>query len=838
MAKLNFEFLSFILGFLTASLFWYLYSKSRNWFPDIKNRVGDANKNLQERFHSGVEDHLIKNTIHRAENVHITRELFRFDEIILEPKLIAPQLPLEPEKTPPPQPLINQILPYTPDWPELSSQFPVLKLSVDEILINGGKIALIGQPGMGKTCALASFVIKLAKGNIDHENLRNLLPIYLHLHDFQFPDDNGENDPLDLLIETAFKKLANITKPRFTRLIVNKVKNDQIILIVDGLDEAQDFELQKINVFIRSFSQKYPELRIIVAASPDYLDGLIEIDFTPVSLAIWGAVETEDYIHTWQKKWSEDIAPILKKSEQVKTDNNLTNNWLISSFKLLSPLEWTFVIWSAYSGDLAGTSPTHAINSYIERVTKGNVPRSALVELARTYIDVKRSFLYYPEVDKLFSKFRPDKNVQEPLELLTADEEVLQESIKKRKEKKISSSQKAIDYLLQTGLLVEHANQKLTFSNPLIHGFLASFGYSKDQPINFEDILWSINQNTLRYLAAQNMISDFVDDLVEKSEGPLYKELFITSRWLNSSPMKLTWRKNILKKLGSLISNDTLPEGTHARITAAFLSSKDSSVSVFFGHLMNSPSARLRQMAAIGAGAVKDSKSFSQLKDLLADDEPIVRTAAGYAIGAYEKGKNEGLLGEMLMNGDEELKIAAAETISQNSNDAAEILQKSIEMDNILLRRAAIAGLARIKEKWSVLILEKVRVEDGQWVIRNAADQALEMMKPGNLFSPRPLKEPYESEWLIKFASKQGTGISSTMPATEVLISALRHGDNSEKIAALKYLRQTPNEGVYNYIFQIIYEENNFLRETALESLWHLSLATSEIPSPRKFGLG
>ena len=125
------------------------------------------------------------------------------------------------------------------------AQYPILTLSIEEVLVNGGKIALVGQPGMGKTCALADFVIKLCKGNIQEENIRDLLPVYLHMHDFHFQEDNGDHDPLNLLIETSFNKLTNITKPRFSRLITNKIKNNQIILVIDGLDEAHGSELEK-----------------------------------------------------------------------------------------------------------------------------------------------------------------------------------------------------------------------------------------------------------------------------------------------------------------------------------------------------------------------------------------------------------------------------------------------------------------------------------------------------------------------------------------------------------------------------------------------------------------
>ena len=51
-----------------------------------------------------------------------------------------------------------------------------------------------------------------------------------------------------------------------------------------------DQSWKKINIFLKSFCNNFPETRVIIAASPDYLDGLIEIDFTPVSMAAWGLI--------------------------------------------------------------------------------------------------------------------------------------------------------------------------------------------------------------------------------------------------------------------------------------------------------------------------------------------------------------------------------------------------------------------------------------------------------------------------------------------------------------------------------------------------------------------
>ena len=68
---------------------------------------------------------------------------------------------------------------------------------------------------------------------------------------------------------------------------------------------------------------------------------------------------------------------------------------------------------------------------------------------------------------------------------------------------------------------------------------------------------------------------------------------------------------------------------------------------------------------------------------------------------------------------------------------------------------------------------------------------------------PRPLKPPSETPWLIEFAGKQGMGISPGVPATDLLIKALKHGSAEERLASLAHLRRTPSEGVVKAMYDV-----------------------------------
>jgi hypothetical protein len=149
-----------------------------------------------------------------------------------------------------------------------------------------------------------------------------------------------------------------------------------------------------------------------------------------------------------------------------------------------------------------------------------------------------------------------------------------------------------------------------------------------------------------------------------------------------------------------------------------------------------------------------------------------------------------------------------------------EVIRSSINLEDIIARRAIILSMAQINAEWSRKLLEKVGIEDSQWVIRSTATQILDYLQSPNPYIPHLLPPPAETPWLIKFASKNGTGISPAQPATEVLLLALKKGSLEERLGAMSYLSQVPEDRVIEALQQIIFSEHGLIIDTALTALW------------------
>jgi HEAT repeat protein len=190
----------------------------------------------------------------------------------------------------------------------------------------------------------------------------------------------------------------------------------------------------------------------------------------------------------------------------------------------------------------------------------------------------------------------------------------------------------------------------------------------------------------------------------------------------------------------------------------------------------------------------------------------------------------------ILLNGDEDIRRAAAEALANDYVEGHAMLRDGITLKDIILRRAVTYGLGRVNEAWAVETLQKIQIDDDQWVVRNAATELLESKTSAGSLAPRKLKGPSESPWLIEFAAKQGVGVSPGVPATDVLLLALKSGDAETRLGALPYLKSTPNEGVLAQLYEAMYSDDSELREATYNILWELGTAGVKLPHPSQYG--
>ena len=147
--------LSFAIGFVAGILFTWLLSRSGPLLTQIRENAKEQRQAAQTRRTSGLEDNHRRITLRRAQGMHLAASLFSLDEIIQEPRLIAPPVRVEPGVIGIQEDIISQTLPYMPAWPELAAIYRAPTLGVVEAIRGGSNIVIVGAAGMGKTVALA-----------------------------------------------------------------------------------------------------------------------------------------------------------------------------------------------------------------------------------------------------------------------------------------------------------------------------------------------------------------------------------------------------------------------------------------------------------------------------------------------------------------------------------------------------------------------------------------------------------------------------------------------------------------------------------------------------------
>jgi HEAT repeat protein len=183
-----------------------------------------------------------------------------------------------------------------------------------------------------------------------------------------------------------------------------------------------------------------------------------------------------------------------------------------------------------------------------------------------------------------------------------------------------------------------------------------------------------------------------------------------------------------------------------------------------------------------------------------------------------------------LLSDDERLAQAAAEAFSANPKEGYPILKDGAKIEDILVRRATIYGLRKVKEPWAIEMLQEMQIEDSQWVIKDAAAQAIE-----DITNPDPAipKDPPPLEnlpWLIAFAGEQGLGISPGKPAYDMLARVVKEGGEEEILAALDQMKLRGVTEIFPFIYPLYYGDNPILKEAAFSLIWQVASMGAEIP--------
>lgn len=848
-SRFHVDGLSFWLGFIIASLVWWLVQRIKPFLPVWWRALRRQIERVSARNFAGMDDYLRRQTLLKAQGQHLASSLFSLDEIIIPPSFLAPPLWQVPDKERGAHTIASTVIPYLPDWPELVASFAVPKISLIDALKSKRHLAVMGQPGSGKTVALAYLASQLSRRDPSFTEYDDAVILFLHILDLNTALQDNQ-DPVQPLIQCASASGNLVMQPQITRYLKTAFRNKQrqIVLLLDGLDELPHDQLTSAVAYLKVLIQALPQIQIIAALSPDYADGMLKLGFYPLALSAWNDRDRKAFAKRWGDLWQEHFMPkAADEAELHPVDAKLIKYWLDDEKMHSTPLEWTLRIWGAYAGDLSGTYGPDNLRAYTTRFLPDPSILPAIQQIAHDCVLQQRISLDFDEMERLLSTNKmiaSGSNQFKPLENLTEGQSSRSVSEKTppgstRRNRVASQGEQIINALIDGGILVQHPANRLRFSNPMLMGFLAGGRTSPDdagalaRAILVPSNRWAAAIQTLHYAATYTENDSWIKSLFAEVDPPLFTHLLIPARWLADALPKASWRSELMRQLVNTLSDETLPLGIRARCIAALHLSGDGSVARLYQQLLVSKSPTIRRIALLGCGASGDPQLIDSMLKLLADPQPEVRFTACLALAAIPGTASSTVLAEILTSGNEEIRQVVAEALSQDPEQGYPTLCDAVTHEDILTRRAAVFGLLQIHEDWAQKVLEKVAVEDAQWVVRNAAAQALTQLQENHSSAiPDNFPPPWEAGWLIAFAGKLGLGIQPGQPATDLLATVLKTGGIEEQLGALNYLRDQPEEKVILQIYQLFERPETELQEAVIYTLWWLTLSGVKLPNP------
>lgn len=808
--RIKIDWSSFWVGFLIASLFWWLLRLLRPTLQSALQKFKEQFAISRQGVITDNESRYRNNLYKFLQSYHIASPLFSLNEIIVKPRLLAPPPTPEPG-TPPPEDITRETIPYTPDYLEFDSAYNSPTITLGELVNHGYNVILAGRAGIGKTIALIDFANQVIKQDPDLGEAAHLFPIFIHINDLNLLSLEDQS-PIEILSNAILEQTWAKSISRLDNLITQKITNQNAILLIDGLDEVPHNILDDFQQFIGIFHAQFPNIPIITTVSSDYFGELPALGFIDIYVLPWNEAQKLEFLTKWGNLWNlyiEDNAD----PEYHPPDPYLLNSWIFTRSIGLTPLELTLKAWAAYANDLIGLRGADFIESYIRRVCSELAgSRSFLESIA---LSAALTFRISFDQDQFGSEQLVEENEN--------DTNTLRPSTIFQK-------------LIERKVFYRRAQNQFIFNHPVIFGYLVA---SAIEHTGIEQILnqpsWIIKHLTIHYLNAKGASTLAQHATITRENRVLYEPMLHRAYALKDQHPEQPEARQVIQEVLKTIQNETVPFLVRARLINIIAILDFDGINHLLKRLLNSPEARIRQVSALAAGYRRELNLIPDLIALI-QDQPAIQRATCLALVNIGTSTALEAVARALLEGSEELRRAAAEALANHPEEGHPTLKEGTQVEDILVRRAVIFGLRRIRQPWVRELLEQVAIEEGQWVVRNAAEQALEEWNNPTVRLPKAQQELHNIPWLVAFAAEREMGVAPGEPAREMLFRALKEGNIDEKIAALDVLARRGDDGIFPEVYNLLYGSDSELADAAFHAIWYVHRMGRKIPSPMQFG--
>jgi HEAT repeat protein len=304
----------------------------------------------------------------------------------------------------------------------------------------------------------------------------------------------------------------------------------------------------------------------------------------------------------------------------------------------------------------------------------------------------------------------------------------------------------------------------------------------------------------------------------------MYSDLFGLVHWLPDAPPDAIWRGEVFKRLAAaLMAPDQYP-AVRERAMAALIATRDRNIVFILRQALRAADPDTRRLGCIGLGALDNIETVNDLASLLGDEGHDVKLAAALALGAIGTDQAIEIMLRGLFRENHEVRRAIAEALAAIPAEGHRILRDGITAQEIEIRRAAVYGLNRIREPWALVALYHAMLEDAEWYVRTAAEEAFLAAQSPEKDGPRAHPEADMLGWLVQWAAERGQGVPAGPNARQVLIRVLQEGQPAYKVMAACTLGRLGHVLALKPLYAALRDRDASVRSAAYAALSDLQL--------------
>jgi len=852
----------FIIGIVATIAIIFLALRLRPTFMKARQQANQRIASTGQAVGGGAQSLYLDELTKLANRYHLVGDKAPLTELYIEPRFLAADPPIDLEIVNEPITNVFHVVPHTHDFPALYSPYNLPTLSLIDLQSGDRHLAILGKPGVGKSTALALLTLyaahrvelvnldtmlaeaiqeedkaltesertvraqirketqeravaqlrdqktreaekrlRLREESKQRADFHALLPILIHVADLDLgvaatgSTGNGVNgkgsngaatngahrlDPAEPLIKAMIRRLGVMSSRVAPPLLYSRLTAGSCLVLIDGLDEIGVERWPEILAWLTEFLKKYSANFVIVTGPISGFDPLVNVGFTPIYSRAWSDADLEGLVARWSTAWSiiggngrrsADL-PEARLVQRVATGN-----------RGRTPLDVALRAWAAFANDERESGRRAGYDFYVRTILGiEDAQRPIVAQIAAVALDHDGTFT--------------------------------------RDQVTVPGAAEWIDKLRSIDILRESTNGALVWRLPLLGGYLAAVTLTGASPERIAQVAmmpaWEV---AFPFAVGYAALDAAVKQRLSQPPDVLYTGLFGLAHWLVEAPPNVDWKGEVLRRFaGALIAPSQYP-ALRDRAVAALITTRDPSVLAALRQALGSSDAQIRRLACIGLGALGNPEAIKDLERGMSDRDKDVQLAAALSFGAIDNETALDRLVSGVMDGDELLRRAITETLAGIPTGGHDLLRELIRAREVLVRRATVFGLSRIRAPWALAILYRTMLEDSQWYVRSAAEQAFSSAEDPLSSGPLGHPGPEELNWLIEWAASKGDSVPVGPGGTRTLVRALQEGDPLHRAAAaltIGYMGYVPG---LKPLYEALRDPDENVRSTAHEAL-------------------